>query len=417
VLENGSSYSVHADFQDASGLVTGDLVMIGPNKVGTVNSIGLTPSGSADVKLSLNAGIGSMHEGTVARIFEDSLSGIASKYVSLEPGPQSAPAIPDGGVIPQSHTYSMVNLDEVLDALNPLARLGLRQVIRGEAASLQNKGVLANKALEYLAPGLESTTQVTAELTRDAPTFDGLLVNGAKAMQALASRSQELTQLISNTSTATGAIARQSQALEQTLTLLPPTLTRATHTFRGLQTTLNDLDPLVAASKPAVRQLPEFAHKLNTLVDASIPTISQLDALIRNPAGTGDLTTLALIAPSLERIASVTFPRLVQEMNASQPQLDYLRNYTPDVIGALTNLGQAGAYYDANGHYVRTQPSLFAFRLNNANQLTQQFPSQRYEGLHAARNRCPGSAVQASPDGSSPQPVPGCVTSEVPPGP
>ncbi len=26
------------------------------------------------------------------------------------------------------------------------------------------------------------------------------------------------------------------------------------------------------------------------------------------------------------------------------------------MIGALTNLGQAGAYYDANGHYVRTQP-------------------------------------------------------------
>ena len=32
-------------------------------------------------------------------------------------------------------------------------------------------------------------------------------------MQALASRSQELTQLIANTSTATGAIASQSQAL------------------------------------------------------------------------------------------------------------------------------------------------------------------------------------------------------------
>ena len=36
-----------------------------------------------------------------------------------------------------------------------------------------------------------------------------------------------------------------------------------------------------------------------------------------------------------------------------------------------------------------------------------QFPSQRYQGLHAVRNRCPGSAVQASPDGSSPQQVPG----------
>ena len=34
---------------------------------------------------------------------------------------------------------------------------------------------------------------MTAELTRDEPAFDGLLVQGAQAMQALASRSQQLT--------------------------------------------------------------------------------------------------------------------------------------------------------------------------------------------------------------------------------
>ena len=135
VFENGSSYSLHADFRDASGLVTGDLVFIGPNKVGTVDSIGLTPSGSADVKLSLNSDVGRLHQGTIARIYEDSLSGIASKYVSLEPGPQSAPAIQNGGVIEQSHTTSMVNLDELFDTLDPLTRIGLRRLIRGEAAS------------------------------------------------------------------------------------------------------------------------------------------------------------------------------------------------------------------------------------------------------------------------------------------
>ncbi|MGH2894103.1 MAG: hypothetical protein ACRDPM_12675, partial [Solirubrobacteraceae bacterium] len=98
-------------------------------------------------------------------------------------------------------------------------------------------------------------------------------------------------------------------------------------------------------------------------------------------------------------------------------QIDYLREYTPDVVAALTNLGQAGAYYDANGHYVRTQPALFPFGLDSSNELTTQFPSQRYNGLHAVKNRCPGSASQATPDGSAPQSVPGCDTSAVPPGP
>jgi phospholipid/cholesterol/gamma-HCH transport system substrate-binding protein len=374
VLGSGASYSLNAEFQDASGLVSGDLVMMGPAEVGTVNSIGLTPAGAANVKLSLDPSIAPLHQGTVARIFEDSLSGIASKYVSLEPGPSSATPIQNGGVIGLSHTYSMVSLDAVFDTLDPLTRLGLRNVVRGEAASLRDKGLAANRALQYLAPGLQSASQVTAELSRDEPTFDQLIVDGGRAMAALASRSQQLSQLISNTSTATGAIARQSVALEQALSLLPGTLTRATTTFRGLDTTLNTLDPLVAASKPAVRQLPEFAARLDTLEKVAIPTVAQLVALIHNPTGTGDLTQLALQTPSLARAAAAAFPRLIAELNDSQSQLNYLRQYTPDVVAALTNLGQAGAYYDANGHYVRTQPVLYAFTINGLHQLTMQFP-------------------------------------------
>ncbi len=91
ILGGGSSYSLSADFQNASGLVTGDNVLIGPAAVGTVNSISLTRNGEARVGLALRGGVGPMHQGTVARIVEDSLSGIASKYVELEPGPSQAP--------------------------------------------------------------------------------------------------------------------------------------------------------------------------------------------------------------------------------------------------------------------------------------------------------------------------------------
>jgi phospholipid/cholesterol/gamma-HCH transport system substrate-binding protein len=417
ILGNQPSYTLRGVFQNASGLVTGNSVLIGPAQVGTVQSIGLTPNGGAEVTMSLNTDVKPMRQGTVARIYEDSLSGIASKYIVLEPGPSGAPPIADGGTIDETHTYSEVSLDSLFDTLDPLTRAGLRNVIRGEGAAIQGKGLQANRTLEYLAPGLQSTSQVTAELTRDQPTFDQLISDGAQTMQALASKSQQLTQLISNTATATGAIARQSQALDEALTLLPSTLTRATTTFAGLRQTLDALNPLVAATKPNARQLAEFATRLEPLINESIPTVAELNRLIHNPAGTGDLTQLALEAPGLARVAGSALPRLIKEMNDSQAQLDYLRNYTPDVVSALTNLGQTGANYDANGHYTRTQPDLFPFTLNGAGQLTQQFPSQRYAGLHSVRNRCPGSAIQPSPDGSAPEQVPGCSLSSVPPGP
>lgn len=417
VLGGGGSYTVTAVFQDASGLVGGDQVLIGPSPVGSIDSIGLTRNGQAAVTMSLDGDASPLYEGTIARIYEDSLSGIASKYVTLEPAPSSSPAIPDGGTIGVDHTYSAVNIDELFDTFDPLTRAGLSGLIRGEAASLRNKGLLANQALAYLAPGLQSTSQVTAELTRDEPTFDQLVVQGAQALQALASRSQELSQLIANTDTATGAIARQSQALQQALDLLPPTLRRSASTFVGLRATLDALDPLVAASKPAVRQLPTFLTRLRPLITVAIPTVAELDDLIHNPSGTGDLTRLALETPALERIARTAFPNLIAQFTDSRAQIDYLREYTPDVIAALTNLGQAGAYYDANGHYLRTQPVTFPFALDASNELSTQFPSQRYARLQSARNRCPGSAVQPTPDGSAPSQVPGCSTTAVPPGP
>ena len=88
VFGSSSPYTVKAQFQNASGLVTGNNVLIGTAAVGTVSGIGLTPNGLAEVTLHLH-GVGQLHQGTVARIYEDSLSGIAAKYVELEPGPAS----------------------------------------------------------------------------------------------------------------------------------------------------------------------------------------------------------------------------------------------------------------------------------------------------------------------------------------
>lgn len=412
----GSTYTLKANFLDAGGLVTGDDVIIGPAKVGSVQSISLTPDGQAQVVMGIDSNVGKLPEGTVARIYENSLSGIANKYVVLQPGTDSA-SIPDGGVIPSDRTYAQVNLDQLFDTLGPKTRQGLSQFIRGQAASIDGKAPQAHETLKYLYPALLSTTDVTRELSKNEPIFDSLLVQGAQAMQVLASRTAELSQLVSNTNATMGAIASQSQNLQQTLSLLAPTLNHSTRTFAGLRSTLDVLDPLVRASIPANRRLTEFATGLRQLTNLSIPTVGQLSALIRNPSGGGDLITLFKETPALANLAAQAFPRQIKEFNDSQAQVDYFREFTPDVVAALTNIGQIDATFDANGHYARTQPFFGAFGLNSANQLTDKPPSLRYEGLTVAKTRCPGAAVQPAPDGSSPVAVPGCSKSTTPPGP
>ncbi len=416
-LNSGSTYTLHMRFQDAGGLVTGNEVLIGPARVGTVSSIALSPNGGADVALALNAGVGPMRQGTVARIYENSLSGLANKYVVLEPASEAAPPIPSGGSIPPSNAYSPVGLDQLFDALDAPTRRGLEGFIRGQAASINGHAQQANQTLQYFAPALASTSQATADLARDEPAFDGLLVQGAATMGLLVSRTQQLGNLIADTATTTGALASRSAQLEQTLALAPAALNHSTRTFAGLRATLNGLDPFVAASKPASRRLRPFSIALLRFTNASIPTISELAALIHNPTGEGDLTTLLAQTPSLAKVGARAFPDMIRQMNDSQHQVVYFREYWPDVVAALTDIGQAAANYDANGHYSRTQPVFSAFGVNQANQLIPIRQSDRYAGLAVVRNRCPGGAVQPPADGSAPWAIPGCSLTTTPPGP
>ena len=392
----GSTYTLKANFLDAGGLVTGDDVIIGPAKVGSVQSIDLTPDGQAQVVMGIDSNVGKLPNGTIARIYENSLSGIANKYVVLQPG-SGAGSIPSGGVIPSDRTYAQVNLDQLFDTLGPQTRQGLRQFIRGQAASIDGKAPQAHETLLYLYPALLSTTDVTKELSKNEPIFDSLLVQGAQAMRALASRTAQLSQLVSNTNATMGAIASQSQNLEQTLSLLAPTLNHSTSTFAGLRSTLDVLDPLVAQSIPANRRLTEFVDRPAPADEPVDPDGRSAERADPQPSGGGDLITLLQETPALAQIAAASFPRQIKVFNDSQPQVDYFREYTPDVVAALTNLGQIGGYFDANGHYARTQPFFGPFGLSGANELVSRPRLASFPGTEYGPNPVSGWSGPARP--------------------
>ncbi|MGH2896966.1 MAG: MlaD family protein, partial [Solirubrobacteraceae bacterium] len=119
VLSSGSSYRVRAVFANASQIVSGDLVEVSGTSIGTVSNIALTRGGQAQLTLNItNHAYNPLHQGTQATIRELSLSGIASRYVDLHPGPAGNATIQADGVIPTADTTSEVDLDEIFNTLN-----------------------------------------------------------------------------------------------------------------------------------------------------------------------------------------------------------------------------------------------------------------------------------------------------------
>jgi hypothetical protein len=118
------AYKVRAVFENAGQLVSGNQVRVSGQPVGTITDIRLNESAQALMSMGIDEDLAPLHEATKATIRATSLSGIANRYISLQPGPNSEKEIADGGLIGLEHTTGAVDLDgqpvHYLSVMNPL---------------------------------------------------------------------------------------------------------------------------------------------------------------------------------------------------------------------------------------------------------------------------------------------------------
>jgi phospholipid/cholesterol/gamma-HCH transport system substrate-binding protein len=416
-----SSYHVHAVFQNAGQLVTGDQVQIGGRPVGSIDSITLTQNGLARVDMSVDE-FTPLHQGTTATIRATSLSGIANRYISLSLGPDSADKIQNGGEISTDRTTAPVDLDQLFNTLDPATLAALQKIVKGGAQQYQNRAAQANLAVKYFNPTLSTSSRLVREIVSDQVTFQRFVTDTARTVTAIAGRRDDVAQLVGNADQTAAAIGDENVALNQALTLLPVSLRKANTTFVNLRATLDDLDPLVAESKPATKNLAKLFSQLRPLVRDAKPTIKDLRNLIRTPGANNDLIELTSKMPALEGQTSQVFPRTITAMQKAQPVLEFARPYATDLVGWFQAFGEGAPTYDANGHYARIQPLFNAFQFSETpggDVLTFTGATNRLAGLQTRANlRCPGGAMQPPPDGSAPfkeTPTTSCDLGATPP--
>src|SRR5829696_8758626 len=168
----GQSYAVIAEFETAGQLVKGNPVQISGNQIGKVSDIELAPNSHVYVKMTLKGPQTPLKVGTKAQIKQLSLSSIAGRYIELEPPSEPAAlqtnaTIPEGGRIPVTQTKTPVDLDQLFDTLDPVARASIQDFIKGSANQWKGRGLEANRGLQYLNPTLSTSRRLFNELTSD----------------------------------------------------------------------------------------------------------------------------------------------------------------------------------------------------------------------------------------------------------
>jgi phospholipid/cholesterol/gamma-HCH transport system substrate-binding protein len=399
-------------FQNASQLVRGNKVEIGGRQVGTVKSIRLSDDNEALVKITVERRYVPLHRGTTAFVRVAALAGVASRYVALNPGPQSAPELAPGTEIGTDRTTSAIELDQLFDTLDPRTRAGLTKVVRGASTAFGGHEASTDRVLTYLDPALSRTSALLAGLTADDDALSGLIADAADVAGALDERRGALVASIAQTATVADAVGGQDAALRASLRALPPTLRAARAGLSALTTTTAALDPLLARAPAATAALDPFLEQLEGTLVTARPVLSDLASALT------DVPAALRAAPALGRAAASALPALGRASEGAAPILREWSAYAPELSGLATGAAGVTANYDANGHYARVAPQLNDFAPGDDGTLTALPPSARRAGLtDGAVARCPGAAAAPPPDGSAPVRVPGCDPDLVPPGP
>src|SRR3954463_1081937 len=357
---DGTDYTVHARFQNASQLVKGNLVQVSGAPIGKVTAINLTPDGEADVAMHITKeGWTPLHQGTLATIRQASLSSVANRYVNLEMAPNSNPPLKDGDIIPSSRTTSTVDLDQIFNTLDKRTRNALAGVIRGFGDQYDGEGARANRGWLYLNPSLASSSRLFNELNRDTPMLERFIVSSSKLVTDLGEKRDDLSGLVVNLDQTFNAIGNRKEQLARAISLLPPFMRRANTTFVNLRATLDDLKPLVDESKPVAPKLRRLLAQLRPLTQDARPTLRDLTRLIRTRGSNNDLieATQSLVPLRDAAVGPIqrngaardgALPASVKALKESPPELAFGRPSAGALPGCFDDCGHWGVY-DAVG--------------------------------------------------------------------
>jgi virulence factor Mce-like protein len=286
-------------FDDARGLVSGQLVKVAGANAGSITGVEVTPGFKARIEATISRRFMPLHANATCTIRPEGL--IAENYLECDPGSRPSPILRGSGghppTIPVTNTTEPVSLLDLFNTFNLptqqrvavlLNELGIATAGRGEdlnqillranptlALARQVIGILQRQQAA-LGSIVDNTNTIAAQIAAHVPALKGFVNRSAGLTTLLAShrgqlaaaiaRLPSLLQALHPALTQVDAIASNGTPLLQQLRAAAPSLDRVE----------SDLGPLAAAAAPA---LPKIGHALKVAIPAIKTTTPLINAI------------------------------------------------------------------------------------------------------------------------------------------
>lgn len=301
VAQGSDSYTFDVIFDDARGLVSGQVVKIAGATAGTISSVTVTHDFKAEIQATISDAF-RFHTDASCIIRPDGL--IAENYLDCDPGNAGTPFLPsiDGRppTVPVSQTTEPVSLLDLFNIFNVPTRERFQVLVDELGIGTAGEGDNINSILLRANPTLQLAQHVigildgqTHELSTAIAATDSIAADAASDPAAVKN-------FLHNASALTAITADHSSALSQAIAELPGLL----HTT---QPSLSDIDAVARYGTPLLAE-----------VDKATPYLDKVDT---------DIGPFAKLAkPALAAFAGAV-TAAIPAVKQATPVVDELRTY------------------------------------------------------------------------------------------
>jgi virulence factor Mce-like protein len=343
-----SSATFDVIFDDARGLVAGQLVKVAGAEAGQIQNVSVTYNFKARVEASIDSRFMPLHENATCTIRPEGL--IAENYIDCNPGTANSPVLKGANgfppTVPVQNTTEPVGMLDLFNIFNAPTRERFSIILDELGIGTSGEGANFNDIIRRANPALAYARQAIHVLNGQKSQLTEILAATNTIAQQAGSHTGVLQSFLDRSATLTNVTASHSSALSQAIARLPGLLAAARPALQQLNAVAVSGTPLVREIHAATPSLNTLSDRLGPFVTAAKPALARLGA------------ALTTAVPAV-RDTTPLVGKVMHYLKASQPSnvqsakvFESLQQhgFVEGFLGLVYYLSALTARYDSLGH-------------------------------------------------------------------
>lgn len=337
----GDPYSLQVVTPAADQTFVGARVLLSGERVGEVSDVAVR-DGKAVLTVEVDGDHAPLPAGTTARIKWESVLG--ARVVELTAGKEDAEELPSGHLLSAGEN---VEVDDLLAMLDAPTRTKIKSLLGELSTTLEgNEGDL-NETLTEAGPTIGALGEVLRAVGQDGPAIKKIVTQLSQVASTVASRDDQLASSVGDLNTLMVAVAQKQGDLSETLKRLPQTIATATKTLNNVEGPVDSARTLLRELEPSTSKLPAITKDLGPVLASARPALAEVPATLEHA------DQLLARTPALARNLRDLLPDADSALEQANPMVAFLRPYTPELAGWLSNWVGIFGSQNAKGNYAR----------------------------------------------------------------